>query len=132
MKKTMFSICLLAITMLFLPPVSTANDAEIERLVQQFFFNVSNGHGNSAAAFLTDPMLSERGGQLRNNPVYGNFLRKIHANATMRVTDIVSINESTRTVDVEILHQNETIPEKLRYVVKKDGSRWKIADEVRP
>lgn len=128
----MISICLLAIAMLFLPPVSRANDAEIERLVQQFFFNVSNGHGNSAAAFLTDPMLSERGKQLRNNPAYGNFLRKIHANATIRVTDIVAVNEGTKTVDVEILRQNETIPEKLRYVVKMEQNRWKISEEVRP
>lgn len=132
MKKTIISVCLLTISIFSTPSLSKANDAEIERLMHQFFFNVSNGYGNSAVAFLTDPILSERERQLKNNPAYAKFLRKIHANATLRVMDIVDINQDTKTVDVEILHQGEAIPEKLRYVVKRDKNRWKISDEIRP
>lgn len=125
-------VCLLTISAFFVPQLSRADDAEIERLVQQFYYNVSNGHSSSAIAFLTDPILSERGDHLRNNPNYSNFLRKMHANATMRVTSIVTIDEGTKTVDVEISRKDEINPEKLRYVVKKEQNRWKISDEVRP
>ncbi len=102
MRKIMVLICFLAVV-LFAPQNSSANvDDEIYTLMNNFFYNVSNGFKGGTLAFMADPMLSANKAQLSKNPAYPAFLRKIYANSRMIIKDINTIDENTKAVDVEI------------------------------
>ena len=130
MRKIIVLLCLLAVV-LFIPQNSRANaDDDIYSLMNNFFYNVSNGFKGGTLAFMADPMLSANRAQLSNNPAYPAFLRKIYANSRMVIKNIETIDDDTKAVDVEIFYKNETMPKKRRYIVIREMGMWKVSDEV--
>lgn len=130
MRKILTSILLMALV-LASPQYSDGNDEDdIHVLMNNFFFNISNGFKGGTLAFLADPMLSANKTQINNNPSYPGFLRKIYANSRMVVKHIATIDDNTKAVDVEIFFKNETNSKKNKYMVIRDGGMWKISDEV--
>ena len=132
MKKIILVLFIINISVCMFPVSSLYAAAEDDvRLSTQTFFNyLKNGDNAGLLNVLTDPYLSEKK-DLFKSEAYRNHLRKIYKNAYMIITNVESSIPDERIVDVDIYFENEGIPLRTRFLLKRITDSWKVAEEIR-
>lgn len=112
--------------------VFSTGSVPVEGAVTTYFNALQTGDVNQLKKMIAEPLLSKKRLLLEKNTAYPEHLRNYYQDAQLKISDIIRIDDNTRTADVTIIFTGDANPLKLRIMLKYSGIEWKITDEFTP
>lgn len=128
MKYVIIIICCLCFSLVQTQVIHASENAQIE-LIENLLEYLKRGNTYAVLKLFTEPILTEKKEQLENNRAYAKFARKIYADATLVIRNIVSVSATESEVDVEFLSPNGKRLSETRFILVLEEGLWKISSE---
>ena len=127
MKKHMnFVIVFIVITGSFIMNEALAIDPALGTTLNHYFTALKEGDIHTLSLLLSDD-LSQRRGELIENPRYSGFLKKYYEGAQFKVIRFNPLAGNCMAVDIEVVSYGQTSFDTITFVEK--GGKWKLLKE---
>jgi len=98
--------------------------------LRSFGGHLRSGNIRVILNMLTEPLLSEQKRLLETNPEYPQWLSNFYKNASLQIVGVKRVDAQQAIIDIAIDRKNNEPLSKTRLILKLEGGKWKISEEV--